>query len=412
MNKRARLAAIHPEERFALTWEALDEADREIARREIQEMVARMRAENHRRQDASIAICELLLYRFHVIPMPTLVSDLGGWGSRTDVGEDVRVFWTRNSRMQAIALDGAALPDALTAQVSSVMQSLIVELTESARRGARDELAIDRERLKREHQEIISRAEQQVAVVNERAGHLQQRLDASESARQAADNALSVATMRGDVLAQEVQSLTGSLQTLREQTEAMRQEHQQVLARVSEERAAERAARERDHDQLQGQINFLTQQRDTERAELRRVLGELEALRGAAEARERVVRSQIEEAAIAKGRLAVIEPELVSSRDEVVRLRERAEALERRLLDCAQSAQQAAELKAFAATVRADLLKHADVWAWIEEQEAQVEARFEQGRVEFRLVPVDGEPSPWYATPKACADDPRWSVEP
>lgn len=232
------------------------------------------------RKEATRLVATTLFVDHGIYPSAKTVHGYTGRGSLTDIQRDLREFWHDLRERGRVKLDIPGMPPGL----ATVFSQAVGQVWEQAGTLAKTEFDAEREIADREVAEALERAnaaEQSLAFAKRQIETTEQRLEQEREK-------VAGAVVRGERLDADLQATRAELESsnLRYANEA--RARQEAEERFSQELAAERAARAREADMLDGEIKFAKMQIEEAREEGRRtrerIMRELEAARAEASA--------------------------------------------------------------------------------------------------------------------------------
>lgn len=254
------------------------------------------------RKEKTRAAATVLFFEFGIYPSAKTVHSYTQQGSMTDITADLREFWAEIREKSRVQLDSPSLPAELLegfGQGLSQMWELAMEKATASFDDAR-----------KESLEKVEKAEQERTSAQEANAALQADLQALESdlglereKRFAADS-LVVA------LGAQVDELRESLAKAEGQTRAAEQARQAAQERFSEDLEAERMARQRDKEAMQGEINFAKMQIEAARASEREARERAKADLASRDVEVATYRQRLSKAELALDELRVLAAQL------------------------------------------------------------------------------------------------------
>jgi hypothetical protein len=274
-------------------------------------VVRQMRARGGRRQEASLFVCRKLLYEAGEIPNARLVREISGWGSISDVQEDVRVFVKSLRTSLSAILPESGLPEELQATFARGLAELYAQACRAADarlRDAHDALSAEKSAwvsteadLRAALTSAAQRQESLDEVLRTQSARIAE-LEESAKDRQAANNDLvaKLEQLQAD-LAQSLRDVAAAREDLVEQGAA----HARALASAEDRAEARRAplmletdGLRQDRKVLEHRLQDSQAQLDTQRTAAATAQGQLHAVERTLrerEAADRALRAQLEQ---------------------------------------------------------------------------------------------------------------------
>jgi chromosome segregation ATPase len=193
------------------------ELDAQI-RIEIGELAQRVKS----RETLSRETAAILFFRYGIYPSIQLVHRYTQFGSLTDIGKDLEIFWQAIREKGRFRLDGVDLPDNVIARTGEVL----AELWQLAQAKAKQTLDDERQEIHSKMADmrlVIEKMEQQYQASQARADQAEQELKSVQHQKAALDKLLATERIAKETAMLRVADLTQRIEAMRVQNEAVLQ---------------------------------------------------------------------------------------------------------------------------------------------------------------------------------------------
>ena len=219
-------------------------------------MAPRLAAAKSRKERTRIA-ATTLFFEHGIYPSAKVVHSYTQQGSMTDIGADLRAFWQELREKSRVQIDAPYLPVELGECFSDALAK-VWDLS-------MDKAAASFEGERQEHQEKVRQAEQGLRLAQDTNDALKADVQALESELGQEREKRSAADSQCAALLAQADELRASLAKAEGQIQASEMARQSAQAQFSKDLEAERAARKRDAEILNGEIRFAKLQIDAAR---------------------------------------------------------------------------------------------------------------------------------------------------
>jgi hypothetical protein len=272
-------------------------------------------AGTHTRQEKTREIATLLFFKHGIYPSAALVRDYTGHGSITDINSDLRAFWADLREKTAVRIDAAMLPESVTGLFGEALGRVWDLAVANANESLNEE--------RKEAAAMVARARQEAEESRRQRAFADERFQSLDIELRQEREKREVAEKRVDAQTAEIEALQSSLVKWQAQADAEAEARRQAEERFSHDLEAERAARQRDMEMLDGEVRFAKLQIDAARTterdlrerlriEKERTATELAAYRRRADIAEEAKGAALIELAELKGRIGEMHERLKS----------------------------------------------------------------------------------------------------
>ena len=275
-----------------------------------------------------------LFFTLGIYPSAAVIRDAIGAGSLGDINTDLRGWWEEVRQRGAVTIEAPMLPEPVLRQFGEALGKVWILALEEAN----GELDAEREEMNRMIQSANLRVHEASALrerADRRVGELEGEVRTERDRRQSAEN---LAASRGA----EIEALRASLADWQAQAAASDAARKDVEAQFSRDLEAERMARQRDTERLEGDVAFAKIQIDHARELSRTLKEQLDRARSDAEIEAAKNKQRIDQLEVdvreSREQTRIAETALAGARIDLVEASARLDDLKDRIRNTAKSA--------------------------------------------------------------------------